>query len=184
MRKILPFTIVLFLFTAAASAQVPTKGNVFLGYSYFSSDLSLIDRANLNGWNASLEGRVLPWVGLVGDSSGHYGSQVFGVVCTTQPCPLPIVNANVREHNFLFGPRVSFSAGKFRPFAQALLGVGHVNSNGFGSDTSFATAIGGGLDYRLVRLVGWRVQADYLQTRLFGARNNNVRLSTGLVVHL
>ena len=37
------------------------------------------------------------------------------------------VNASITEHNFLFGPRVSFSAGKFRPFAEALFGGAHVN---------------------------------------------------------
>ena len=37
----------------------------------------------------------------------------------------------------------------------------------FGSDTSFATAIGGGLDYHLVRPVAWRLEGDYVQTRFF-----------------
>jgi len=42
-----------------------------------------------------------------------------------------------------------------------------VNANSAGSDTSFATAIGGGVDYRLFRAVAWRFQGDYLQTRFF-----------------
>ena len=59
----------------AASAQIPTRGNVFFGYSYGSADFSSTNRTNLNGWNGSLEGKVLPWVGFVADFSGLYGSQ-------------------------------------------------------------------------------------------------------------
>jgi len=141
-----------------------------------SADQNLSDRANLNGWEGSLEGKVFPWVGIVADFSGHYGSEDFA--------PPLFIHSDIGEHNFLFGPRVSVSVGKVRPFAEALFGAGHISgNNGFGSDTSFATAIGGGLDYSLVHAIGWRFQADYLQTRFFGDTQNNVRLSTGLVLH-
>ena len=59
---------------------------------------------------------------------------------------------------------------KFRPFAEALFGGGRVNvNNGVGSDTSFATAIGGGLDYKIIKPIAWRCQGDYVNTRFFGA---------------
>ncbi len=169
-------------FSAAASAQVPTSGNIFFGYSYYNTDLSSTDRANTNGWEASLEGKVLPFLGLVADFDGHYGSQNFpGAVCGLSCTPIAL-NANVTEENFIFGPRVSFPAGKFRPFAEALFGAAHVNvNNGIGSDTSFATAIGGGLDYKIIKPVAWRFQGDYVQTRFFGTTQNNVRISTGIV---
>src|SRR6478752_7807431 len=72
------FTIIasiLLLLPTAALAQIPTRGNVFFGYSYGSADFSSNGRTNLNGWNGSLEGKVLPWVGFVVDFSGLYGSQ-------------------------------------------------------------------------------------------------------------
>jgi hypothetical protein len=181
--KLVGIVITLLLFATTASSQVPTKGNVSFGYSYFNSDLSTYPRANLNGWNGSLEAKIFPFVGLVADVSGHYGSQRFPnlgwlTVATT---------VNVSEYNFLVGPRVSFSAGKIRPFAHAMFGFGHVNANAEGSDTSFATALGGGFDYRFFHVLGWRVQADYLQTRFsnpnFGkTRQDNLRLSTGIVL--
>jgi hypothetical protein len=165
-----------------AEAQVPTSGNVFFGYSYYNTDLSPIDRANTNGWEASLEGKVVPFLGFVGDFDGHYGSQNFvGGVCGLT-CSSTAFNADVTEQNYLFGPRVSFSVGKFRPFAEALFGGAHVNvNNGVGSDTSFATAIGGGLDYKIIKPVAWRFQGDYVQTRFFGTTQDNVRISTGIV---
>jgi hypothetical protein len=170
-------------FAGLASAQVPTSGNVFFGYSYYHTPLSSIDRANANGWEASLEGKVLPFVGIVADFSDYYGSQNFPAACApfvSGPCTF---NANVNERNVLFGPRVSASLSKFRPFAEVMIGVGHVNANAAGSDTSFATAIGGGLDYRLIRLVAVRFQGDYVQTRFFGTTQNNLRLTTGIAVH-
>ncbi|HUA16400.1 MAG TPA: hypothetical protein VMG31_13975 [Verrucomicrobiae bacterium] len=180
-----PLIVFIFLGLAGlAQAQVPTAGNVFFGYSYYNTDLSPIDRANTNGWEASVEGRVLPFIGIVADFSSHYGSQNFpGAVCPVgvTPCTSTF-NANVAEHNYLFGPRVSVSVGKFRPFAEAMFGAGHVNANAAGSDTSFATALGGGIDYRLFRPVAWRFQGDYIQTRFFGTTQNNLRLSTGLVL--
>lgn len=164
----------------SASAQVP-KGNIFLGYSYASAETLSTNHANLNGWNGSLEGKFLPWIGIVADLSGHYGSQDVPVACIGSPCSL--AHADVRMYNFLFGPRVSVSVGKIRPFAEALFGAGHVSSDGFGSDTAFSTAIGGGIDYRLLPLVGWRVEGDFLNTRFFGDGQNDFRLSTGIVFH-
>jgi opacity protein-like surface antigen len=179
-------TVVLFvlLFASFASAQIPTSGNVFFGYSYYNTDLSSIDRANTNGWEASVEGKVIPFLGFVADVDGHYGSQNFPAGCPLGPgggSGCSTFNASVTEHNFLFGPRVSFSVGKFRPFAEALFGGAHVNGNAGGSDTSFATALGGGLDYKIIKPVAWRLQGDYVQTRFFGTTQNNVRLSTGIV---
>ncbi|MGB6405342.1 MAG: hypothetical protein WBF26_21070 [Candidatus Sulfotelmatobacter sp.] len=187
MRKIGFIVLALLLLAGLANAQVPTSGNVFFGYSYYNTDLSSIDRASTNGFEASFEGKALPFLGFVADFDSHYGSENFfssaGCPPGSPPClPVP-VNASVSERNFLFGPRVSFSVGKFRPFAEGLFGGAHVNvNNGVGSDTSFATALGGGLDYKIIRPVAWRFQGDYVQTRFFGTTQNNVRLSTGIVL--
>lgn len=181
-----------FVFSGTAAAQVPTSGNVFFGYSYYSMDVSSFNqpgtngwgRQNTNGWEASLEGKVIPFLGFVADFDSHYGSQNLPVACPAgePPCLLVPVSANITERNVLFGPRVSFSAGKFRPFAEALFGAAHMNvGGGFGSDTSFATGVGGGLDYKIIKPVALRLQGDYVQTRLFGATQNNIRISTGIV---
>jgi hypothetical protein len=74
------------------------------------------------------------------------------------------------------------SVGKIRPFAEVLVGAGHVNAGIAGSNTSFASAIGGGLDYRIIKPIAWRFQADYVITQFFGNTQDNVRVSTGLVL--
>jgi hypothetical protein len=181
MRKIGFIAFALLLFAGLASAQIPTSGNVYFGYSYYNADLSSLGRSNLNGWTGSLEGKVLPFVGLVADFSGAYGSEDVPILCPGPPCPSVSITAH--EQNFLFGPRVSASVGKIRPFAEALFGAGHVSvSGGAATDTSFATALGGGIDYKIIRPVAWRVEGDYVQTRFFGTTQNNVRITTGIVL--
>jgi len=175
MHRLSAIVLALLLLATAAVAQGPIpKGNVFFGYSYLSADLVTNDRANLNGWNGSLEGKVFPYVGIVADLSGHYG---------TTNLPLGPGNpGNAHLYNFLFGPRVSVSVGKLTPFAEALFGAAHTNIGG-DTDTSFSEAVGGGIDYKLIPAVAWRVEVDYLHTRLFNDPQNNVRISTGVVLH-
>jgi hypothetical protein len=201
--------------TTAVVAQGQGRFNIFGGFSYTNYAPTLPAPGipitpppplirSLKGWNASLEGRVLPFVGIVADFGGHYGQETVGLLC-----PLLIVtfcapdNENVRLYTFLLGPQVSFSISRFTPFAHALVGGAHVAvgtrqsfllSSGVFSppntDTGFADALGGGLDYRLIGPIRLRIQADALQTRLrnpFASTSKitqtNLRLSTGVVFH-
>jgi len=158
----------------AADAQIPTKGNVFFGYSYDRTPVASNDTTSLNGWDASLEGKFLPWIGLVVDVDGHYGNHNFGGT-----------TADVAAHNVLFGPRVSVSYSRFRPFGEFLVGVGHISrSKGISdSDTSFVDAVGGGLDYRLFGPVTARGQLDWINTRFYGQGQKGVRFTTGIALH-
>lgn len=172
MHRIAVIAFILLLFSTLASAQ---SANVFFGYSYLHSPLVTTNSTNLNGWNGSLEGKFLPWVGLVADIGGYYGSQTHPGVGK--------VDGNV--YTFLFGPQVSVSVGKLTPFAHALFGAGHTSASTSGysaSDISFATGLGGGVDYKIVKGLAWRGQLDFLQTRFYGRTQNNARFSTGLVV--
>jgi hypothetical protein len=187
MRKTGGIVLLLFLLTGLAVAQIPTSGNVFFGYSYQSSDVAPPNRTSMNGWEATVEGKVLPFIGIAADFSSYYGTPNFPQpvqpACTLPPCPAPEpLNFSTTQQNYLFGPRVSISVSKFRPFAEALFGAGHINANAAGSSTSFATAIGGGLDYKLFHILAWRFQGDYLRTSFFSTTQDNVRLTTGIVV--
>jgi opacity protein-like surface antigen len=180
MSKALFIGCAVLVFASLATAQVPTSGNVFFGYSYNNADWFSSGRSNLNGWTGSLEGKIFPHVGLVADFSQSFGSANLLILCPGINCPI-LESVSAHEYNMLFGPRVSFSVGKLRPFGEALFGVGHVGSNGAGSNTSFATGLGGGIDYRIFRPIALRLEADYIETRFFSTTQNNVRLSTGIV---
>jgi opacity protein-like surface antigen len=167
-----------------ANAQIPTSGNVFFGYSFENAGTFALDsvvRPNYHGWEGSLEGKLAPFIGLVTDISGHYGTQTF-----TEPGPGGgAINTSVTGHQYevLFGPRVSVPVGKITPFGEFFVGVAHVSSSGFSpTNTSWATALGGGLDYRLVRLVAVRLEGDYIRTNFFSTSQNDIRISTGIVV--
>ena len=121
-----------------ASAQLVPKGNLYFGYAYNRAEVVTNDAKNFNGWDASLEGKLIPLIGIAGDISGTY------------------VNHG-SAYNFFFGPRLSASVSNFRPFAQLLIGASHISvGNGSASDTSFGNAIGGVLDYKIMGPVAWR----------------------------
>jgi len=177
----------LFLLASLAHAQIPTSGNIFFGYSFenaSSSALDNIDRPNLQGWEGSLEGKLAPFFGIVTDFSGHYGSQSY-VVPT--PNGLETLRITGHEYEVLFGPRVSVPIGKITPFGEFMVGLAHISTGGSGvagspSNTSFATAVGGGIDYKIFRPVALRVEGDYIRTNFFSTSQNNIRLSTGIVI--
>jgi opacity protein-like surface antigen len=185
MRDALFVAFVLTLFAGATAAQVP-NGNIYFGYTYYNTNLSL-NRGDLNGFQATLEGKLLPVLGIVADFTGHYGAVNLPVVCSLCTGPTT-ASANAHQYQAMFGPRLSFPAGKFRPFAEFEVGVGHVTTSGSAvaanlipaSDTSYATALGGGLDYKVFSHVAWRLEGDYVRTHFFVAGQNNLRLSTGL----
>ena len=160
-------------------AQVPQRGNIFLGYSHtgashcevtISGAATACDplsgkSSKLSGWNVAVEKMYLRYFGVVADFSGQYGG--------------------VSQSNFLLGLRGGASIGRFRPFAQAMIGAVHARENassGSTSDTSFAEDLGLGVDFRLMRLLSWRSQADELKTGSLDFERRNLRLISGLAV--
>ena len=174
------------LVVAASQAQIPTSGNVFFGYSFAQGDtFTGLSSAgvNMNGWEGSAEGKFLPWIGVVADFDWHYGGHDF-FDCIGPACTPKNFRLNASRHEVLFGPRASISIGRYTPFAEFLLGLAHQTDTGGGisnSDTTFSTAIGGGLDYKLLKGVAWRVQGDDVRSSLFHVTRNNIRISTGIV---
>ena len=209
MRKVQFIASALLLATSMATAQVPRRFAAFGGYSSRADvvltpvsflPISIPNVATLNGWNASLEVKVFHFVGAVADVSGYHGSYGASLGCEAILLCVPINgNINSRLYSFLFGPQVSVSVWRFTPFAHALFGVAHINhkpdlsalSAFSNSDTSFADAFGGGLDFRIVSVVSMRLQGDLLQTRFFSLpapinlltpAQNGFRGSVGLVL--
>jgi len=119
MPRITGIASMLFLLAAVAAAQVPTSGNIFVGYSFENASSSALDlnlsRPNLQGWEASLEGKVFTPVSIVADFSGHYGS-----LSGTETTPEGPVNVNVTGHEeeVMFGPRFFIPVKKFRLLTQ------------------------------------------------------------------
>jgi hypothetical protein len=130
-------------------AQVPTSGNIFIGYSYNRATATIDNATNLNGWNGSLEGKIFPFVGLVADFSGYYGSGNVPASCPAiiggGPC---LTNLDMSEHNFLFGPRVSLRQDAF-VHSLTCCSAHRTSTSTVLNRTSSGSAYGGGLDYRV-----------------------------------
>jgi len=150
-----------FLFSISARAQ--SGPSLFAGYSY--ERLGTSPGRNLNGLELAGQYKFVNFFGLVADFDAHFGGP-------SEP--------DARTVHLMAGPQISFPS-RVSPFFHVLGGIGHVDLNG-SSNTSFATAIGGGIEMRVAPLVSWRIiQGDDVITRYFGVVQHSARISTGLV---
>jgi hypothetical protein len=178
---------VLGLAVLAAPSRAQAQVSLFGGYSYLRASVpvgqfsgtppALSQNANLaNGWEVSAKYSFFPLLGAVADFGGNYGT---------------LDGATVRVNTYMFGPQLSLP-GRISPFVHVLVGFAHEQQDAFaspsyfslGSDTSFATAIGGGIDVKVVPFVAVRlIQVDYLRTSWHGMSQNQPRVSAGIVLH-
>ena len=151
------------VFSVSISSKAQGSNNLFVGYSF--EHLGTTPSRNINGVEGTLEHRFVPWIGLTADIDAHFG--------------LPS-QLDARDLHFMVGPQISLPT-RVSPFFHVLGGFGHIHESGLTS-TSFATAIGGGVDFHLAPLFAWRVvQADDVITQFFGVTEHSLRISTGLV---
>ncbi len=159
-RRLLFLLGVMFVFSISAKAQ---GLDFFGGYTY--ERLGTSPGRNLSGVEFTGQYKFVNWFGVVADLDGHFG--------------LPS-HADGRTLHLMAGPQISLP-GRFSPFFHVLAGVGHVSSDGI-ANTSFAAAIGGGMDLHILPLISWRIlQGDDVITHYFGGIQHSPRLSTGIV---
>jgi hypothetical protein len=131
---------------------------------------------NLNGWNVGGAFKVLGPLALAADYTDTSGS---------------FQGANTHLKAYLVGPQLRFP-GPISPFAHFLIGGAHESTTAFTSGpittasptrNAFATALGGGLDLKLLPLLSVRpIQIDYLLTHFNSNTQNQFRYSAGIVV--
>lgn len=210
MRKILGVLAGLAVFGAMAWAQIPgyntesgpqyPRVEVSGGYSYALTDMfNSGNRAGLTGWNASLGLNAAKWMGFVFEGSGLYGDSKIPIAA---PAPFPLCppfcpagtdlfSVRTRNYNYLFGAQFPYRKwARLTPFGEALFG--HSGIRGQAADRSSGLVTtevgsglglmgGGGVDYAISPRLALRVKADYLQTRAFKLKQDNVRFSIGIV---
>lgn len=183
MTRTLALVMSLMIGSVFAMAQDAPKAEVFGGYQYLhaSSGVSGVSGFNLNGWNGALNGFFNRHIGITADFSGTYGTpSVQGIGVSTH------------LYTYMFGPVVrAGNDSKLSPFAHVLFGGAHINGsvnaggglNVSASDSGFAWAAGGGVDYKATQRFAIRLgQFDFLQTHISGDTQNNFRYSGGVVV--
>ena len=130
--------------------------------------------SSCQGAGGTFAANLNKWVAVVGDFDG----------CKVTGLP---TGASSHEINYLFGPRVAYhNYGRVTPYAQVLFGGERAtfSATGFPSTSlnSFAMTFGGGADFKLTRHLAFRaIQFEYLYTHFSGAKQNNLRIQSGLV---
>ena len=174
------------------------------GYTYGMMDLFNSGHiARPNGWNGALGLNPAKWIGFVFEASGSYGtSKIPSAVpapfplCTGQPgdfCPgiSPTFNVDTKLYNYMFGVQFPYrKSERFTPFGEVMFGHSGVRGQARSDDGRLVAEAsgglgllgGGGVDYRLSQRFALRFKADYLQTRVFRQKQDNVRFSVGIVI--
>ena len=189
------------------------KVEVFVGYSALGEangrGISLAPNgslpANYNaevGFETSIIGNFKKWFGIKGDFSAHFNNEsksgpITGCTpaCTTVTQDFQL---KTRVYDFLAGPEFKArNSTRFTPFAHVLGGVAHTSATFTTpgptlnlllkkSDTSFAMALGGGLDIRASKRVSFRALMDYnpvfVRDSTVGTRDF-FRFSFGVLFH-
>jgi opacity protein-like surface antigen len=194
MKKLI---IIAFLLTCSAASALGqtardySQNEFFAGYSFHSADINTLTidphRTSQHGLNLEYTRNLNRNVGLVGDVSAHFrrdSRQTSGGVFESRR----------DQYYFLGGVRFTArSRNPVTPFAHALAGASlfrgfttNRSSAGnvftFDDATSFAMALGGGLDVRFSDRIAVRmIQADYAPTFFGPGRQDNFRLSFGII---
>lgn len=194
MKKLIIMGFLLTCSAASAPGQTPrdySKNEFFAGYSFHSADINTLTidphRTGQHGFNLEYTRNLNRTVGVVGDISAHFkrdSRQTSGGTFQSK-----------RDQYYLLGGlRVTArSKNPVTPFAHALAGAslfrgftsnrtGAGNVFTFDDATSFAVALGGGLDVRVSERIAIRmIQADYAPTFFGSGRQDNFRLSFGII---
>jgi hypothetical protein len=173
MQKASWLLVLVLFFSVAAAAQETPRVEVFGGYSHMLADLNN-STLNLDGLHVSAAENLNHWLGGVLDFSSHYAN---------------ISGVNVNLQSIMYGPRFSYRKSSLvTPSVHALFGAvrGSAGFEGISkADTHFGMGFGGELDVKINKWTALRlVQADYLVTRFENLRQDNVRLSAGIVFRI
>jgi len=155
------------------------------GYSYvfktYNPNSTSVAASGRSGWDASFKVPIFgSFMGIKGDVSGSYLNSYLDP------------NLNPRSLTFLLGPQVGVHLGRSTLFAHGMVGSAHLSQKAIPnlrSDTTFAVAVGAGLDVGLSRNFAWRITGDYFNTHYHATNqnireilNSNGRISTGPVI--
>src|SRR5258708_30313655 len=165
-------------FGGAADAQEVSTPKFEIGVNYSWLHVNSVNydlQRTGNGGSGYFEYNLNKTVGLVADFGGFANTRT---------------GIDDKLLTYLFGPRFNWRHSRLTPYAQFLFGGGYVWNNPAGVTTTqnaFATAAGGGLDYRLSDHIAIKpIQVEYVMTQIdstrgFGSHQNDVRFSAGVV---
>lgn len=170
MRRFSLLMMIWVLFGATALAQKAPKFEFYGGYSHLAADVSNTS-FNLDGGEGAAVQNVNSWFGGMLDFGTQWGTRN---------------GYNVNSQQIMYGPVFSYrKLSAFTPAAHVLVGAVR-GSQGFAgipkAATTFGAAFGGSIDFKINRMVSFRVlQGDLIVTDFMRKHQESIRVSSGLV---
>jgi hypothetical protein len=151
------------------------------GFQYQHFSILGVSFHNL-GFNSEITRYLNNWLGV--EAAAAEG---FGHTGTSPSIP---VSLNAKSFFIGGGPHIAVSnSSRVEPWAHVLVGQEHfrftqTNSKvGLGGNSGLGLMVGGGVDYKLGRGANWRVQGDYVGSRISGSFQSNYSVGTGIVIN-
>ena len=201
------------LFIACIPASAQSDWRLFGGFSYVRSDTSPLlepfepQYMNSIGWGLSVTQYMSQarWFGATAEFSGNYKNPRITIPANFYGEGDPATNTDITNaihtsfYTAMFGPSFAYRHNPgFEPFAHFLLGgvrqkasltgkgQNTVGISACDADWEFGYAIGGGADFKMSKLVAFRVQGDWIRSTFPDAdkdRQNNIKVMAGFVFH-
>lgn len=173
MRKFL-ILLPLLLVPVSAWSQVTPRFELFGGYSNMWVNANTSNDFDLHGVGFSAQENLNSWFGGVLDFSTHFGSEN---------------GFHTNNQTVSYGPVFSYRKHPgIVPFGHVMVGAERGGSfflNISQPETRLAILAGGGVDIKIRPNVSLRIiQVDYVESRFSNARQDNLRISGGLVFNL
>ncbi len=170
MSKICALAVALLFVPLTLAAQDTPKTEVYGGFSELVANVNQ-SSFEMPGLDFSVTENVNHWFGGTLDFSSQFGKDA---------------GLKVNSQSLAYGPVVSYRRNpKLVPFGHLLLGAFRGSADYLNiskPEYEFGVYAGGGLDVKLGENLSLRViQADYLMTRFSNTRQDNMRISAGLV---
>jgi hypothetical protein len=156
----------------AAHAQAYSEWDAAGNFSYWDANLNGT-QFHLLGGGGSLTENMNPWFG---------GRLEFNAYSGT------VASKNITAQTITYGPVFSYRRfSRLVPFGNFQIGAIHASQGYLGiSEPAFKLDLtgGGGIDYDINSRAAIRAEGDYAMTRFLTLRQDNLRFSVGLVIHL
>jgi outer membrane immunogenic protein len=172
-----------FIASASLFAQAPPSQEVALDYTYVHTNAPPggCGCFSMNGGGGSYAYHYRPYLALVADAQAMHATKI-----DSTGLDLTLVSVLAGPRLYVGNPHT-----RFVPYGQVLVGIARAsgglapaNSGGAASSVSFASTMGGGLEYHISRAFTLRVvEADYFLTTFdnkASGTQNNLRITTGV----
>jgi hypothetical protein len=139
-----------------------------LGFAFFRFRSSVYT-ASAVGLNSSLAYSLNNWLAIEGAITSAFAPTIYR-------------NEHIKYVGYGAGPRISLGRDRLEPWVHVLAGGVHIlPQTAFSGKNGFEVLAGGGIDYNLNSRFAARLEADWVNTHVFGQSQNNGQASLGVV---